>query len=255
MPTVVALWPDNTTSVVVLEPSWTPLDLFYELDHIGDPLAAKVWILKRQPEGSVHVTFDWNRRDEHRLPMDLSGSADVGQTDQKLHPKTKGLRIKKAGYEGKVKRFEWPAGIVRQFLFASWRDAARNPEAREAILAAECGKLLNTLPTPPPPLYTARDVNAMDPFSGVYIAWNSDGTAHYVGESINVPSRVQASRPEIGDRMVGVLHCDKNDRLRIEALFVGLLNPAGNGASNLRAAQRDSQRSKRVQEATDGTHS
>jgi hypothetical protein len=93
----------------------------------------------------------------------------------------------------------------------------------------------------------------MEPFSGVYVAWNDDGTAHYVGESMNVPSRVQSSRPEISDRLVGVLKCDENDRLRIEALFIGLLNPAGNAQSTARAAARNSARTKRVTEASNGT--
>ena len=86
----------------------------------------------------------------------------------------------------------------------------------------------------------------MSPFSGVYVAWNDDGTAHYVGESINVPSRVQASRPEIGERLIGVIECDKNERLRIESLFIGLLNPSGNSQSLERAAARDSRRERKA---------
>ena len=241
--TVIAVWPNNTTSVIVLESGWKPIDLFYELDHIGDPLAAKIWILKKPRGRAVHATTDWTRLKETTVSnMDLSGEPNPEHAVNGLGIKSKGLRISLAGDSGSVRRFRWPPGIVRQFLFASWRDCVKRNVVREAILNAECGKMISALPTPPPPTHTAKEVNKLEPFSGVYVAWNDDGTAHYVGESINVPSRVQASRPEIGDRLIGVVQCDKNERLRLEALFIGLLNPAGNSQSLERAALRDSTR-------------
>lgn len=246
MSTVMAVWPNNTTSVVVMENGWKPIDLFYELDHIGDPLAAKIWVLKRRRGLAVHATTDWvKKRCTSIANMDVSGEPDAANAVGCLDKKSTGVRVSLAGDSGAIKRFRWPAGIVRQFLFASWRDAVGQAPLREAVLHAECGKLLKDIPPPPPPMHKAKEVNQMEPFSGVYVAWNDDGTAHYVGESINVPSRVQASRPEIADRLVGVVQCDKNERLRLEALFIGLLNPAGNSQSVERAAIRDSARSTR----------
>jgi hypothetical protein len=246
MSTVIAVWPDNTTSVVVFPGKWSAVDLFYELDHIGDPLSTRVYVIRRHGPCPTHATTDWAKTDPALKTQDISGKPDAGCAGSSLQPSTKRLRVRLAGDEGSVKKFDWPPNVVRQFLFASWRDRLRDDSVREAALSAECGKMLESLPSPPPPQYTAKEVNQMQPFSGVYVAWNDDATAHYVGESLNVPSRVQASRPEIGDRMLGVVQCDKNERLRIEALFIGLLNPAGNSQSLERAAARDSMRSKRT---------
>ncbi len=245
MPTIVAVWPNNSTSVVVMEAGWKPIDLFYELDHIGDPLSAKVWVLKRCRGEAVHVTTDWVQTTKPQPNMDLSGTHDAADARDRVGPKSVGVRFSIAGDSGSAKRFRWPVNILRQFLFASWKDRVHHkPGVAEAILSAECGKMLAEIPPPPPPMHLAKDINKMDPFAGVYVSWNEDGTAHYVGESINVPSRVQASRPEIGERMIGVIQCDKNERLRIEALYIGLLNPAGNSQSLERAAARDSARSR-----------
>ena len=247
MPTVIAIWPNNTTSVVVMENGWKPIDLFYELDHIGDPLAADIWVLRRPSGQAVHATTDWIKRPAALANMDLSGTPCASLKSDELRPKTLGLRVSLAGDSGSVRRFTWPSGVLREFLFASWRDQVKRPQVREAILNAECGKMLASIPSPPPPLHSSKDVNKMEPFAGVYVAWNEDGTAHYVGESINVPSRVQSSRPEIGSRMIGVVQCDKNERLRIEALYIGLLNPAGNCQSVERAAVRDSARVRKAE--------
>jgi hypothetical protein len=246
MATIVAVWPNNTTSVVVMEGSWKPIDLFYELDHVGDPVSAKVWVLKRHHGEAVHVTTDWTRGPKPEPNMDVSGTHDAADTSERVGPKSHGVRVSLAGDSGSMKRFNWPPNILRQFLFASWKDRVNQPGVSEAILSAECGRMLAEIPAPPPPLHAAKDVNKMEPFAGVYVSWNDDGTAHYVGESINVPSRVQASRPEIGDRMIGVVACDKNERLRIEALYIGLLNPAGNSQSLERAAARDSARARKT---------
>lgn len=245
MPTIVAVWPNNTTSVLVMEGGWKPIDLFYELDHVGDPVSAKVWVLKRHHGEAVHVTTDWARSTKPQPNMDVSGTHDAADSSECIGPKSRGVRVSLAGDSGSMKRFHWPPNILRQFVFASLKDRVKKPGVAEAILSAECGRMLAEIPAPPPPVHVAKDVNKMEPFSGVYVSWNEDGTAHYVGESINVPSRVQASRPEIGDRMIGVVQCDKNERLRIEALYIGLLNPAGNCQSLERAAARDSARAKR----------
>jgi hypothetical protein len=241
---VIAVWPNNTTSFLVMGAGWTPIDLFYELDHIGDPTSAKVWICKKEKGEPFHATTDWAKKICHPV-LALSGVVDAADSSDCVTPKTRGLRVSQCSFSGSIKRFRWPPNMLRQFLFASWRDKAKNSEVREALLSAECGKMLADLPSPPPPEHTAKEINAMEPFAGVYIAWNDDGTAHYVGESINVPARVQSSRPEIGDRPLGFIRCDKNERLRIESLFIGLLNPSGNCQSLERAAARDSRRTQK----------
>ena len=244
MPTIVAVWPNNTTSVVVMESGWKPIDLFYELDHIGDPVSAKVWVLKRRNGEAIHVTTDWVR--SHNPDTDLSCTDGADDSSDCIGPKSRGVRVSLAGDSGSMKRFHWPTNILRQFVCCALRDQVKEPKVREAILSADCGRMLSEIPAPPPPLHCAKDVNKMEPFAGVYVSWNEDGTAHYVGESINVPARVQSSRPEIGDRMIGVVQCDKNERLRIEALYIGLLNPAGNSQSLERAAARDSARARKT---------
>lgn len=242
MATVIALWPNNTTSVLVMESNWRPIDLFYELDHIGDPLQAKIWVVKRRLGESVHATTDWRKCRLPNMPaIDVSATVDAANCDsQWLGPRTKGLKVSIAGDQGSVRRFKFPSGILRNFLFASWKDRVNQEPLRQAFVSDECGKMLAELPAIPAPMYSAKELNKMEPFAGVYVSWNEDGTAHYVGESVNVPSRVQASRPEIGTRMLGVVRCDRNQRKRIESLFIGLLNPAGNHQSSERAALRES---------------
>jgi len=246
MPTIVAVWPNNTTSVLVMESGWKPIDLFYELDHIGDPVSAKVWVLKRHHGQAIHITTDWIKYAKPQAVLDVSGTHDACELTECVGPKSRGVRVSIAGDSGSLKRFDWPPNILRQFVFASLKDRVKEPGVAEAILSAECGRMLSEIPSPPLPMHTAKDINKMEPFPGVYVSWNDDGTAHYVGESINVPSRVQSSRPEIGDRLIGVVKCDKNERLRIESLYIGLLNPAGNSQSLERAAARDSARAKKA---------
>ena len=74
----------------------------------------------------------------------------------------------------------------------------------------------------------------MDPFCGVYFSYNEDGSCHYVGESKNVTQRVTKSRDEIGGRRIGLVKCEPQDRKRIEAFYVAMLNPPGNAISTHR---------------------
>jgi len=94
------------------------------------------------------------------------------------------------------------------------------------------------MPVPPLPELTAKQVRSMPAFSGIYVAWNDDGSAHYVGESQDVPSRVSSSRPEIASRRIGVYKCEASERKRIECYFIGILNPAGNSQSTHRMSKR-----------------
>lgn len=95
-----------------------------------------------------------------------------------------------------------------------------------------------SFPAPPSQTFTVDEVNRMPLFCGVYFAYDDDGSVYYVGESERVPKRVRKTRPEIGDRRIGVIRCEKHERKRIEAYFVAMLNPPGNGASTHRMLER-----------------
>lgn len=98
--------------------------------------------------------------------------------------------------------------------------------------------------TPPagiPPLseqaHSISDIRRMDSFAGVYFAFNSDGSCHYVGESLDVTKRVSRNRPELAGRRISFIRCRAHDRKRIECYYIGLLDPPGNAQSTVRSKQ------------------
>lgn len=90
----------------------------------------------------------------------------------------------------------------------------------------------------------------MESFCGVYFSFDADGSCHYVGESVDVTTRVSRSRSEIGDMVIGLIKCERHERKRIEAYFIGLLDPPGNSQST--ASQIANERAKRAAEDADG---
>ena len=96
----------------------------------------------------------------------------------------------------------------------------------------------HTLPAGIPPVpekrWTIADVRKMPSFHGVYLAFNDDGSVHYVGESVDVTSRVSESRKELYGRKLAVIECDKHARKRVECYYIGLLDPPGNSQSTRR---------------------
>lgn len=217
MPIVIAVWPNNTISVLRMWNGFTMLDLFTEIDHEAAPLDATCYLVRSDDDG-MHITFDWKGLDD--------GSA-VG-------PKSLGVGIGKMC--GKIKRLSWPKDIFKQWARALERDI-RKEDATQAcrfLTADEIPKM----PSPPPPSHTVQEVRAMEKFCGVYLAYDADGSCHYVGESENVPDRVKKTRPEIGDRTIGLVRCEKHERKRIEAYFVAMLDPPGNGISTHRMSSK-----------------
>jgi hypothetical protein len=224
MPLVVAVWPNNTISILRAPHGFTMLDLFALIDPEASPLDAMCYQVGSDEDG-MHITFDWKHLDD--------GS--------KVTPESAGVAIGKLF--GKIKRLPWPEDILKQWMRQLSFDARRQEHMDRSrfLLADEIPKF----PSAPPPTHTVCDVRRMRPFCGVYFAFNEDGSCHYVGESEDVTKRVSKSRPEIGDRMIGLIECMPHDRRRIEAYFVALLDPPGNGASSHRMKEK---------EAADGTH-
>jgi hypothetical protein len=232
MPTVVAVWPNNTISIIRMWREFTMVDLFSEIDHEGNPFHATCYLLREDSDG-LHITFDWKRLDD---------GTPVG-------PKSKNIGLGRIA--GKIKKLPWPDDIEKQWFRQLERDARHSSvsDRMRYMSASELPKY----PSPPQALYTADEVRQMKRFCGVYLAYDSDGTCHYVGESENVPCRVSKSRSEIGDRMIGIVSCSKHERRLIEAYFVSVLNPAGNGISTHRMKASSSTRNTQ-KEAKDGPH-
>lgn len=219
MPLVVAVWPNNTISIVRVASGFSMLDLFAAIDVEANPLDATCYQIASDDDG-MHITFDWQHLDD--------GS--------KVSPESGGVVLGKLF--GRIKKLRWPEDIEKQWL----RTLAYNTRRQEYVersrflLADEIPKF----PAAPPPTHTVCEVRQMDSFCGVYFAFNEDGSCHYVGESEDVTKRVSKSRPEIAGRMIGLIECMPHERKRIEAYFVALLDPPGNGASSHRMRDKES---------------
>ena len=183
---------------------FTAVDLYEELDGESDPLSARCYKV-RGVCGEVYVTVD----------CDEDGTAIVGGMN-----------------DTKVRLLAWPSNVVSQHVRSVYRDARHLCDDARAVV--DFSAAAEKMPTPPLPAFRAADINKMEPFSGVYVSWDDDGNPHYVGESKDVPSRVKKTRPEIGDRRIGVIRCDPEHRRRIECYLIGLLNPPGNSQSTHR---------------------
>jgi hypothetical protein len=223
MPLVIAVWPNNTISVLRVRRGFTMLDLFASIDIEASPLDATCYQVADDEDG-MHITFDW----EH-----LDDGAHVT-------PESAGVAIGKLF--GKIRKLPWPDDILKQWMRHLSHSVRRQDHMERArfLFADDIPKF----PCAPPPTHTVSDVRRMNPFCGVYFAFNQDGTCHYVGESEDVTKRVSKSRAVIGDRMIGLIECRPHERKRIEAYFVAVLDPPGNGASSHRMREK---------EATDGT--
>lgn len=225
MAIVVAVWPNNTISILRAEPGFTMLDLFALIDAEANPLDATCYQIASDEDG-MHITFNWKNFEDDGSPV---------------MPASKGLVISKLF--GKVRKLPWPDDILKQWM----RELSRSARRQGFLESAQflCADAIPRFPSPPEGQYTACDVRRMDSFCGVYFAFNQDGSCHYIGESEDVTKRVSKSRPEIGDRLIGLIQCMPHERKRLEAYFVALLDPPGNAASSHRMRQK---------EAADGTH-
>jgi hypothetical protein len=217
VPLVVAVWPNNTISILWAASGFTMLDLFALIDPEANPLDATCYRIGCDEDG-MHITFDWKHLDDGTKVNADSADVAIG----KLF--------------GKVKKLPWPDDILKQWMRQLSHNVRRQDynDRSRFLFADEIPKF----PCAPPPTHSACDVRRMRPFCGVYFSFNADGSCHYVGESEDVTKRVSKSRPEIGDRMIGLIQCMPHDRRLIEAYFVALLNPPGNGISSHRMKER-----------------
>lgn len=94
MSTVIAVWPDNTVSVLRMWRDFTALDLFNELDAEANPLDAKCYLVTSDCDG-MHITFDWKRRK----------TAEASKR-----------RIVIGNIAGRFKRLYWPEGIQEAWI-------------------------------------------------------------------------------------------------------------------------------------------
>jgi hypothetical protein len=216
---VVAVWPNNTISIVQIRRGFTMLDLFALIDNEASPLDANCYQIGSDEDG-MHITFDWQHLDDGEKVTRESADVAIG----KLF--------------GKIKHLPWPEDILKQWM----RQLSHNARRQECV---DRGRFLFAdeipkFPCAPPPSHSVCDVRRMPPFCGVYFAFNSDGSCYYIGESEDVTKRVSKSRPEIGDRMIGLVECMPHERKRIEAYFVALLDPPGNGVSSHRMKEKES---------------
>ena len=212
MPLVIAVWPNNTISIVKMDQGFSAVDLFDQLDQIACPTDATCYLVKPDKDG-LCINFDW--------PYP---SAD------KVSAESTGLRLE--CHQGKAKRFKWPKTVARDWLRVI--SAAVRRRDREQNLTTLSVDEIKLLPAAPTETFDVCEVKKMDSFPGVYFSFNSDGTCHYVGEATSVPRRVSKSRPEIGDRRIGIIKCQAHERKLIESYFIGLLDPPGNCQSTSR---------------------
>jgi hypothetical protein len=217
---VVAVWPNNTISLVKMEAGFSAVSLFNELDQIANPTDATCYILKPSEDG-LCVNFDYEYA-----------------TDDKVGPDSKGLRLE--SHQGRLKKYLWPKTVWRDWLRTLERNRRRTSLESTADLMTS--DEISGFPSPPTKTFCVDDVRRMKAFSGVYFAFNDDGTCHYVGEAKSVPARVSRSRPEIADRMIGVIRCEPHERKRIESYFIGLLDPPGNSQSTARMKRQQEQK-------------
>lgn len=230
MKLIVAVWPNNTVSILRIKTGGTMVHVYDQLNEAGYPLDAKCFLLRADGR-NMHVSFDWKAVSE-----DLVGpqSSNLGLTS----------------YRGSKKRLRWPSGIEKlwaKMIEASSRKYGSWEEARK-MSADE----IPLMPNAPPPSHKAEEVRLLKPFCGVYLSYNADGKCHYVGESASVPTRVSKSRPEIGDRLLGLVRCEPHERKRIEAYYIAMLDPPGNANSThamLRHAARVAAENVRMEEA------
>lgn len=215
---MIAVWPNNTISVLRVPPGFSATYLFSLLDEEACPTDAEIYVTRTDDSGVLHV--GWNYE------------LDCGDP---VSPEVKGLRLD--CFSGRAKKWKWPATVIRDY----YRSLSCGRRRQDAELNARTmtADELKRFPAAPDPEFTVDQVRAMEPFCGVYFSFNEDGSCHYVGESCDVTSRVSRSRPEISGRMIGVLSCEKHERKLIESYFIGLLDPPGNSQST--ASQRASQ--------------
>jgi hypothetical protein len=92
-------------------------------------------------------------------------------------------------------------------------------------------------PSPPSPDWN-RASNRLPPdCAGLYFVYEG-GECVYVGESVNLRQRMSGHPHVNKHRNVGFMQCSANQRRRLEAFFIGLLDPRLNSQSSQYQATR-----------------
>jgi len=107
MPLVVALWPDNTISIVKMKTGYSMLNLFYELDQEADPVDAKCYEVRARGDGSpLHVAFRWNEIevDDNDAPESMTIPFDNLVVDGEW------------GGSSRIRHRPWPEDIFDQYI-------------------------------------------------------------------------------------------------------------------------------------------
>lgn len=100
---------------------------------------------------------------------------------------------------------------------------------------------------PPPPMPSAGMETAQNipSASGVYFVWENKQVV-YVGESVDLRRRLAAGHEHFkGDRKVSFVVCDTRQRRRLEAFYIGLLDPSLNKESTARCPAFTSRKQRR----------
>lgn len=218
MPVVIAVWPNSTISVMQVSPGFAMADLFDQIDKEANPFDAKLYLMKPN-DGWSHLTFNW-KRERSDDPNDTriivkKNSGKVGSID------------------GKLTKIKFPPNIYRM-----WARRHLGEKTISEIPTTMTADEIAEMPAEPTETYEVDELRRMKPFCGVYLAFNSDGSCHYVGESLDVTKRVSKGREEIGARRIGVVKCEEHERKRIEAYFIAMLDPPGNACSTHRMKSR-----------------
>ena len=104
MPLIVAVWPDNTISILKMKVGYRMVDVFYWLDNEADPLDAKCYEVRRGEdcEHTTHLSFGWK---------DIKYS----ESNETIMVPRLGLLIGDGAGNARIKRLRWPADILKDF--------------------------------------------------------------------------------------------------------------------------------------------
>jgi len=86
-------------------------------------------------------------------------------------------------------------------------------------------------PPPPQPCYSIDLIDQIPDCCGVYFIWES-GSVVYVGESIELRSRLRSHDHAAAGRLISFIQCDRSQRRRLEAFYIGVLDPSLNSQSS-----------------------
>jgi hypothetical protein len=85
MPTVIAVWPDNTISILRMPSGFTMVDLFWEIDAEANPHDATFYQVSSDDDG-MHITFNWKMPDDGGPVVPKSENLQIGKIYGRIKP-------------------------------------------------------------------------------------------------------------------------------------------------------------------------